>query len=104
MYSAITTPVPIANDKGKFRLGFFTSPAVNVTLFHASDENSDPTCATATTTITPNSPLKPKEGNTALEPALRQKFPKFSAIACGLRATVNPSSTSPSRAAVFAIV
>jgi len=34
-------------DSGILRFGFFTSPAVNVMLFHASAEKSDPTCTTA---------------------------------------------------------
>jgi hypothetical protein len=33
-----------ASDSGMLRRGFFTSPAVNVMLFHASAENSDPVC------------------------------------------------------------
>ena len=45
----MTTPVPSASESGKLRLGFFTSPAVKVTLFQASAEKSEPTCATAST-------------------------------------------------------
>jgi hypothetical protein len=58
----MTTPVPNASESGKLRLGFFTSPAVKVTLFQASAENSEPTCATArivrvpTITIGPPTP------------------------------------------------
>ena len=38
--------VPSASASGMFRRGSFTSPAVNVMLFHASAEKSEPTCAT----------------------------------------------------------
>src|SRR4051812_2889111 len=54
----MTSPVPSASDSGTFRCGFLTSPAVNVMLFHASDEKSEPTCATQKTTIKPNRPLE----------------------------------------------
>ena len=52
----ITSPVPKASDSGTFRRGSLTSPAVNVTLFHASDENSEPTCATQTAINIPIAP------------------------------------------------
>ena len=48
MYRAITMVVPRANDKGRLRRGFLTSPAVKVMLFQASAANSDPTCDTQT--------------------------------------------------------
>ena len=38
---------PMTSDSGILRRGFFTSPAVKVMLFHASAENSEPTCTTA---------------------------------------------------------
>ena len=38
----MTMAVPAASEIGTSRRGFFTSPAVNVMLFHASAENSDP--------------------------------------------------------------
>ena len=43
MYSKITTPVPRAKLSGTVRLGFFTSLAAKVTLFHASEEKRAPT-------------------------------------------------------------
>jgi len=43
--SVVTSAVPAASDKGEYsRLGSFTSPAVKVMLFQASEENSEPTC------------------------------------------------------------
>ena len=105
----MTTPVPIASASGRFRCGLRTSPAVNVTLFHASDENSDPTCATAMMVTMPTSAIGPPTptctGWRAEKPALCQKFaPKFAAMACALRPMNAPNRTSPSNAAVFAKV
>src|SRR6202049_4101359 len=53
------SPVPSASDSGRLRLGFFTSPAVNVTLFQASAENSEPTCATARIVSVPTITIGP---------------------------------------------
>jgi len=47
----MTVPVPMASESGRLRCGFFTSPAVKVTLFQASAEKSEPTFATARTTM-----------------------------------------------------
>ena len=55
----MTEPVPSASESGRLRCGFFTSPAVKVTLFHASAENSEPTWATATTVNIPTSAMGP---------------------------------------------
>ena len=43
---------PSASEIGRLRRGLRTSPAVNVTLFQASAENSDPTMATPTSRTT----------------------------------------------------
>ena len=40
----MTMNVPSASDSGMLRRGSFTSPAVNVMLFQASAEKSDPVC------------------------------------------------------------
>src|SRR6476660_8240464 len=104
MYKEITMPVPSARESGKLRLGFLTSPAVNVTLFQASAENKDPTCATASTvnvltsTPPPMSCKLPK-----LE--LRQKFPlKLAANAVAFRPTNKATATNPNNAAAFEMV
>src|SRR5438128_3508124 len=55
-YRAVTNPVPIARESGTVRRGFFTSPAVKVTLFQASEENKDPTWATQKAMNKPNAP------------------------------------------------
>ena len=52
----MTIAVPAASERGMSRLGFFTSPAVNVMLFHASAEKSDPTCETPNAISRPNAP------------------------------------------------
>src|ERR1700723_671288 len=75
----MTIPVPNANDSGKFRLGFFTSAAVNVMLFQASAEKSAPTIATATRLIVPIVQIACSGGYGCIthRPALRQKSVKF---------------------------
>ncbi len=100
----MTTPVPSASESGKLRLGFFTSPAVNVTLFHASAENSDPTCAMASAVSVETSTPPPTSCNVPrLE--LCQKFaPKFAATAVAFRPRKIPKITSPSSAETLAAV
>src|SRR5580704_10438709 len=56
-YSVTTMTVPNTMESATSRFGFFTSAAVNPMLFHASIENSDPTCATASANNNPNQPL-----------------------------------------------
>ena len=45
-----------ASERGMLRLGSFTSPAVNVMLFQASEEKSEPTWATQKAINNPNPP------------------------------------------------
>src|SRR5215210_4348696 len=52
-YNPMTSAVPKASDKGILRLGFLTSPAVKVMLFHASAEKSELVCATQMATNNP---------------------------------------------------
>ena len=40
----VTANVPTNKLRGMFFLGFTTSPAVKVMLFHASEVNNEPTC------------------------------------------------------------
>src|ERR1051326_1577307 len=102
MYSRITTPVPMASERGRLRFGFFTSPAVNVTLFQASAEKSEPTCATARIVNTPtNGPAAVPLAECGRS---RQKLPKFADIASALRATKAPANTSPASADTLAMV
>src|ERR1035437_9169469 len=104
----MTTPGPTARDNGRFRLGFFTSPAVHVTVFQAAAETSDPTCAIASTVSVETSILPPAPAPTSCKvprPAFFQKFaPKFAATACAFRPRKTPKRASPSSAATFAVV
>ena len=59
----MTAPVPSASESGRLRWGFFTSPAVKVTLFQASEENSDPTCETARIVSTPTMRHRPADSD-----------------------------------------
>src|ERR1035437_486532 len=102
-------PTPRARESGRLRRGLRTSPAVKVTLFQASAENREPTCATAMMVMVPTNAMGPPTptctGCSAPHPALRQKFaPKLAAIAAALRPTIIPSNTRPSSAAVLAKV
>ena len=54
--------VPSASDSGIFLRGSFTSPAVNVMLFQASAENSEPVCATQMAMNSPNAVSADKPG------------------------------------------
>ncbi len=95
-----------------FRRGFFTSPAVNVMLFHASAENSDPTCTTASTTsrftITMGPPTPTCTGCSECQPAFSQNrlqlAPKFASHAVAFRPMVNASTTSAASEIAFAEV
>ena len=66
---------------------------MNVTLFQASAENSDPTMATPTSRTA-----------CMVQPAPSQKWPKLRVRAAGLRPSRNPMATSPNSAAVLANV
>src|ERR1700733_9863766 len=110
-YSSNTTPVPIASDSGRFRFGFLISPAVNVTLFHASELNSDPTCTTATIVNKPTYAVGPPTPTwtacVVCHPAPAQKLchptPKFAATATEFFANT-PTSTTAANASTFAEV
>ena len=64
----MTMPVPSASDSGMLRRGFFTSPAVNVMLFHASAEKSDPVCATQMATNRPKAVAAVRPGTISTAP------------------------------------
>src|SRR6202044_2395093 len=101
----MTIPAPSASESGKFRLGFFTSAAVNVMLFHASAENSEPTIATP---ISVNVPIvhigwSGGYGCITQSPAIRQKSVKFAFRATSVE-NQNPSSTSAASDPTFATV
>ena len=58
----MTRPVPAARESGILRRGFLTSPAVNVMLFQASEEKSEPTWATQNATNRPKAPAVADDG------------------------------------------
>src|SRR4029434_6235607 len=107
----MTSPVPKASDNGRLRRGFLTSPAVNVMLFQASAEKSEPTCATQTAI---NSPSAPPVADTDATndrsdligdttPSV-QKFVKLALSASPLRPINRPRAISARRDSVFAEV
>ena len=107
----MTSPVPIASDSGKFRRGSLTSPAVNVTLFQASAENREPTCATHTAI---SSPIAPPVADTDATndrsdligdtPIGVHKCVKLVLIASALRPMNRPRAISASKDSVLAEV
>src|ERR1700746_1355410 len=107
--SVITTLVPSARDRGRLRLGFFTSPAAKVTLFQASAAKSDPTWAIArmvnvfTNTVGPPTPTC--TACCALQFAPCQNLPwKFATRPGVLRLTKNPSRAKADNAEILAKV
>ena len=100
----MTRLVPSASDNGMFRLGSFTSPAVNVMLFHASAEKSDPVCARQIATNSPNALTAVRPG--AMSTTFRgvHALPKFSATTGALQPRSRPTAMSPSSAPVFVVV
>src|ERR1700730_6274300 len=79
----MTMPVPKERDRGRLRLGFFTSAAVKGMLFQASTQNSAPTIATLTNEIVPIIHVGWSGGYQweAERGALRQKSVNFAARA-----------------------
>ena len=77
----MTTDVPTASDSGILRRGFFTSPAVNVMLFQASAENSEPVCDTQIATKRPKAVLADGPVAPSARPRRAQRLPKLSAPA-----------------------
>src|SRR5438477_7288262 len=97
----MTRPVPKASERGMFRRGSFTSPAVKVMLFHASAENKEPTCATQKAMNRPKAPalaatleIHGKSGLIGTTPRGVQKSPKLALIASALRPNSKPTMIS----------
>src|SRR5436190_13075527 len=101
MYSATTMAHPINNARGRFRCGFSTSPAVNVTLFHADCAKSGPVIARPNTSQKANTPAVDAAGCTA---SIRQPFAvgfhqsEVNAAPPAFQPTNSPRTTSPRRA------
>src|ERR1043165_3032400 len=99
MYNSMTSAVPRAKDNGKFRRGFLTSAAVNVTFGHALDENNAPTIANPTSVgVCTHTPLpyacRPQR------PELRQNFVKF-IVRADCVAISRPIKINPLSATIF---
>ena len=94
------------------RFGFFTSPAVKVMLFQASEEKSEPTCATQKATSSPNAPAVAAIGAAMREVRLDRRDVvrasrgrvKLAAMAAALRPTRMPSTIRASSDSVLAEV
>src|SRR5262249_24505472 len=95
--------VPSAKERGTFRCGFLTSPAVNVMLFQASAEKSEPTWATQRATNKPNAVSGPRPAATGGYPA-GVHMEKFAASLGELRPAINPTAMTPDNAAIFEVV
>src|SRR5208283_4538296 len=100
-------PVPAASERGILRRGSFTSPAVKVMLFQASEEKSEPTWATQNATNRPNTPpaaetveMKDKSGLTGVTPRGVQRSLKLALMASALRARTRPMRISATRESV----
>ena len=89
----MTSAVPAASASGRLRVGFRTSAAAKVTLFHASLLKREPTMAA------------PTSGTSArVHGAEPQKLPKLVATTSGCRNTKSPSRMSAASAPTFAKV
>ena len=97
--------MPNASDKGMFRLGSLTSPAVNVMLFQASAENSEPVWATQIPTNKPkaDAAVNPLPRSSS-EPRTPQRLPKFACTTPEFQPTRIPSTIKPNNAASLAVV
>src|SRR5581483_9227208 len=110
-YKPITSPVPNKSESGIFRRGSRTSPAVNVMLFQASAENSEPTCPTQIAITIPSAPAvaetAPTNGKSDVIGEIAvgvQKFAKLAWSASALCPKKMPSTTNANSDSVFADV
>src|SRR5262245_17624087 len=90
--------------RGRFRPGFSTSPAVNVTLFHADWEKSGPVIARPRTSQNANIPAAAAGGCTAsIDHPFAVGFHQSDVNAAPLafHPTNNPRTTRPNNAAAF---
>src|SRR5581483_7529775 len=96
--------VPNANESGTSRRGLRTSPAVNVMLFHASAENSDPVCATQIATSKPNAVCGVIPVTTGVNPRGVQRSEKFARTASQFQPAKMPRPTTSNNAPILAQV
>src|ERR1700681_3326883 len=100
----MTIAVPKASDSGTLRRGVRTSPGVNVMLFHASAENSEPVWATHKATSRPNEVSGVNPEAMGLNPRGVHKSPKFPATAARFHPKKMPSPISPNNEQIYATV
>src|SRR5258706_13128305 len=100
----MTMVVPGASESGTFLRGFFPSPAVNVMLFQASAEKSEPVCETQMAMNNPNAVAAETPGVMAENPRVVQNCPKLSATAVGFQPRIRPTATSPTPAPTLPVV
>jgi hypothetical protein len=100
----MTITVPNASARGMLRRGSFTSPAVNVMLFQASAEKSEPTCATHSAISMPNVVVASSPGASATAPRGVHRSPKLLVTACEFQPTSKPTAISAMSAPVFVVV
>ena len=91
----MTMNVPSASDSGMLRRGSFTSPAVNVMLFQASAEKSEPVWATHRATNSPKAVIAFKPGTMSEAPLAAQRLPKFVATAARFQPSRSPARIRP---------
>src|SRR5271170_1720535 len=96
--------VPSASDKGTLRLGSRTSPAVNVMLFQASAEKSEPTCDTHSATNNPKPVAAESPATMGVSPCAVHASEKCARTASECQPIVNPNPITPSSAPIFAQV
>src|SRR5258707_2560808 len=90
-YKPMTIVVPSASENGMFRRGSFTSPAVNVMLFQASAEKSEPVCETQIATNNPNAVRADRPGTIGAADRMDHNAPKLSDTAALFRPNRMPS-------------
>src|ERR1039457_6141281 len=107
----VTSAVPAASERGMLRRGFFTSPAVKVMLFQASEENREPTCPTQNATNKPIAPpvaasvgRKDISGLIGETPCGVQRLEKLARTASALRPRNKPMMSRVSRESILAEV
>src|SRR2546430_1443818 len=107
----MTSAVRPASESGMVRFGSFTSPAVNVMLFQASEEKSDPTWAAQIAMSRPKTPLaavtegmNDRSGLMGATSRGVQKSPKLAVSASELRPTRMPTTISAASDSVLADV
>src|SRR6185295_3323601 len=97
-------PQPMSKARGKLRPGFSTSPAVNVTLFHADCANSGPVIARPTIIASANPPASVRPGCASCGFQLFAQGLHHDEVYAALawfQPRSNPTTINPTRAAVL---